>query len=118
MNYPELVEAVRSAGLDAHRLVDRVHDDRRVSESVAYSIVDTPTGLAVVAGMGRGETTELPDDGFRFSMESDAVEFVWRHIRSNAAPETLSEAENEMLRREAEESIARQAAAYEAHDGA
>ncbi|RKR73938.1 hypothetical protein [Frondihabitans australicus] len=117
MNYSDLVTAVQSARLDANRLVDFVSDAGEVSASVAYSIVATGPEFAVLAGMGRGELTELPDDGYRFASESDACEFVWRHIRSTAAPDLLSDDEEELLRREAAESIARQTAAYEAEAG-
>jgi hypothetical protein len=117
MTYPELVAAVEAAGLDANRLVDRVRLGRTASENIAYSIVDTPSGLAVLGGMGRGELTELPDDGYRFGSEDDVCDFVWRHIRSNAAPELLSDKDKDLLRQEAADSVARQTAAYEAEHG-
>jgi len=113
MNFSDLVAAVEAAGLNASRLVDRVPSPRTVSANTGYSIVDTESGFAVMAGMGRGEITELPDDGYRFASESDACEFVWRQIRSNASPDLLLEEDKRLLRQEAAASIARQTAAYD-----
>ena len=117
--FEELVVAVSAIGLEARSLVafwDGARGEQPLA-SVAYNIVHTHNGYGVWMGVGRGELAEGPYEGFRFSDEASACAYVWRSIRSDAAPELLSPDEEKEVAREAEDSVAHQMATYVANGG-
>lgn len=119
MTYDELVASVASIGLDPRSTVAWVGEGgvETASENVAYNIVRTQSGLAVLMRVGRGQLTEGPWPGYRFTSADDAIKYVWRSARSDVSHDLLSADERVADRLEAEEIILREAAAYEAAGG-
>jgi hypothetical protein len=108
VDHNQLIEAVAELGLDPDRVVSwqDAAQKGQASPEVGYNIIVGAKGTRVLSATGRGSLAEAPYPGYSFTDEAQACEYVWRVVRSRAAPELLTATERETNRRLAEETIA------------
>jgi hypothetical protein len=101
MDFARLRDAVRRIGLNDLLLISLIHDVRGASPEVGYNVLQQEDGIRILAGNERGQLVEAPYAGCVFADESSACAYVWRRIRTVAAPESLTDEERELNRLEA-----------------
>jgi len=101
MDFARLRDAVRGLGLNDLLLISLTRDVRGASPEVGYNLLQQEDGVRILAGNERGQLVEAPYAGCVFADESSACAYVWRRIRTVAAPESLTDEERELNRLEA-----------------